>query len=95
MPCHEAQPNTLPVCMTCIYALQQATIYYEGNHVVPKEYSFKIQSVSKNSKGEDDRKTIGKVKVRGGSSDALMRCACDTVQRGLRAAVVHCGLQNP
>ncbi len=33
--------------------------------MLPKEYAFKIQSVTKNSKGEDERKTIGKVKVRG------------------------------
>lgn len=41
--------------------MQNATIYKDGNHMVAKDFSFKIQSVSKDSK--DERKTLGKVKV--------------------------------
>lgn len=41
--------------------LQTATFYKDGNHFVPKEFSFKIQSV--NGDGIKDRKTIGKCKA--------------------------------
>ena len=39
--------------------MQTATLYKENNELLPKDYSFKVQSVKKDSKGEDKRKTIG------------------------------------
>ncbi len=38
-------------------------MYMDNNELQPKEYSFKIQRVRKTSKGEDERTTVGKVKV--------------------------------
>jgi len=43
------------------YLRQTATFYKDGNHMVAKEFSFKIQSAS--GDGAKDRKTIGKCKV--------------------------------
>lgn len=44
------------------YLRQAATIYKENNEFLPKEFSFKVQSVKTKSKG-DERKTVGKVHV--------------------------------
>ncbi|KAL6754969.1 hypothetical protein V8C86DRAFT_2688664 [Haematococcus lacustris] len=45
------------------YLRQTATIYKDADGMQKKEYTFKVQSVVKGSKGEDERKTLGKVKV--------------------------------
>jgi hypothetical protein len=63
----------------CVY-VQQATIYMDYNELLKKEYTFKIQKVEKTSKGDDERKTIGKVKV----------CTLQRLQNGY---VLTCSLQ--
>ncbi|KAJ9518897.1 hypothetical protein QJQ45_026267 [Haematococcus lacustris] len=51
--------TTLRACL----CMQTATIYKDADGMQKKEYTFKVQSVVKGSKGEDERKTLGKVKV--------------------------------
>jgi hypothetical protein len=45
------------------YLKQTVTMYLDNGKPQSKEYTFKIQSVKNDSKGSEDKKTIGKTKV--------------------------------
>jgi hypothetical protein len=52
------RPTQLPL-------LRQVTMYVDNGKAQSKEYVFKIQSVKTDSKGNEEKKTIGKTKVGG------------------------------
>ncbi|KXZ44354.1 hypothetical protein GPECTOR_69g447 [Gonium pectorale] len=58
----QVNPNTHAVFWKQ-YLRQTATMYKDHTELLPKDYSFKVQSVKVNSKGEEKRKTVGKAHV--------------------------------
>lgn len=56
-------PLKRPVCPPLARTSQTATIYKDGGKLMPKDYSFKIQSLTTNKEGVEEKKTIGKLKV--------------------------------
>lgn len=57
----EVRPNRSVVWKQ--FLKQTATMYKSADGFEPKDFSFKLQSVKKNSKGVEDRKTVAKIHV--------------------------------